>query len=202
VSETGPGVYCPRCGAPLVAGAQFCSKCGVAMPKSSENAGDPPAYAALPARGGLPAWAIVLIVVVVLGLVAIPIIAILAAIMIPNFVRARDEAKTAVDEANLKAIATALEGYAVDNNGAYPKTLKPLAPKYIAALPSVPQSGKAYVYYLAPPDKRFGAYEIADDGTADPTTTRLLTKGPGGPLCAGECKTIVYAQNAGIVGAP
>ncbi len=195
-------MYCPRCGAPLVTGAQFCSKCGTTIPHSSENAGDPPAYAALPTRGGLPTWAIVLIVVAVLGLVAIPIIAIVAAIMIPNFVRARDEAKTALDEANLKAIATALEGYAVDNNGAYPRTLKPLAPNYIAALPSVPQSGKAYVYYLAPPDKRFGAYEIADDGTADPTTTFTLTKGPEGPKCEGECRTIVYGQNTGIVGAP
>ena len=55
-------------------------------------------------------------------IIVVAIIAILAAILIPNFLHARAEAASSACEGNLKQIATALEEYDVDNNGQYPPT--------------------------------------------------------------------------------
>ena len=55
-------------------------------------------------------------------MIVIAIIAILAAILIPNFLHARAESQTAACEGNEKQIATALEEYAVDHSGTYPAT--------------------------------------------------------------------------------
>lgn len=52
--------------------------------------------------------------------VAIAIIALLAAIAIPNLLRARLNANEANASASVKTIATALETYAATNNGIYP----------------------------------------------------------------------------------
>src|SRR5476651_2783706 len=56
-------------------------------------------------------------------MIVIAIIAILAAILIPNFIHARAESQTAACEGNEKQIATAMEEYAVDNQGQYTATL-------------------------------------------------------------------------------
>lgn len=53
-------------------------------------------------------------------MIVIAIIAILAAILIPNFIRARAQAQLSACEGNLKNSATALEMYATDYNGNYP----------------------------------------------------------------------------------
>jgi len=55
-------------------------------------------------------------------MIVIAIIAILAAILIPNFLHARAESQTAACEGNEKQVATALEEWAVDHNGTYPAT--------------------------------------------------------------------------------
>ncbi len=47
-------------------------------------------------------------------LIVVAIIAILAAILIPNFLRARAQAQVAPDKGHLKNVATALERYFVD----------------------------------------------------------------------------------------
>lgn len=52
-------------------------------------------------------------------MIVVAIIAILASILIPNFVNARSQAQTAACESNLREIATALELYYADNQ-AYP----------------------------------------------------------------------------------
>ena len=52
-------------------------------------------------------------------MIVVAIIAILVAILVPNFMRARAQAQTAACEANLKEIATALEEYETDHE-AYP----------------------------------------------------------------------------------
>src|SRR3990170_7006808 len=52
-------------------------------------------------------------------LIVVAIIAILAAILIPNFLRARKQAQISATKGNLKNIGTALESYFVDNNN-YP----------------------------------------------------------------------------------
>ena len=48
------------------------------------------------------------------------IIAILAAIAVPNFLEAQTRSKVSRVVADMRSMATALESYAVDNNGKYP----------------------------------------------------------------------------------
>lgn len=54
-------------------------------------------------------------------LIVVAIIAILAAILIPNFLRARSQSMVSAARGNIKNLATALESYFVDF-GAYPAT--------------------------------------------------------------------------------
>ncbi len=54
-------------------------------------------------------------------MIVVAIIAVLAGVLIPNFVHARAQTATAACEANLRAIATAAELYFTDNQ-AYPST--------------------------------------------------------------------------------
>ncbi len=56
-------------------------------------------------------------------LVVMVIIGILVAIALPNYTRVRDKAREKQVEANLHIIRTALERYASDNDGAFPKWL-------------------------------------------------------------------------------
>jgi len=59
-------------------------------------------------------------------LIVVAIIAILAAIAIPNFLQAQTRAKVSRAEADMRSIATALESYYVDHNeypGFVPKVM-------------------------------------------------------------------------------
>ena len=76
-------------------------------------------------------------------LIVVAIIAILAAILIPNFLRARAQAQVAATKGNLKNTATALESYFVDF-AAYPSpAATTLMPNYTRALPQDPCAGNA-----------------------------------------------------------
>src|ERR1700739_4572706 len=81
-------------------------------------------------------------------MIVIAIIAILAAILIPNFLHARAEAQTSGCEANEKQIATALEEYAVDHNASYGPggtvTSTLLGSQYLSVTPSDPVNGSNY----------------------------------------------------------
>jgi len=72
-------------------------------------------------------------------LIVVAIIAILAAIAVPNFLEAQTRAKVSRAQADMRALATAVETYMVDTNRA-PRTLdyltSPIA--YIATLPKDP----------------------------------------------------------------
>jgi prepilin-type N-terminal cleavage/methylation domain-containing protein len=122
-------------------------------------------------------------------LIVVAIIAILAAILIPNFLRARLQARISATKGNLKNIGTALESYFVDEDG-YPDTLGGLAPTYIRATPNQPVGG-AYDY--DPGDVVAGFnndYVVCDDDT-DPAFDWYYT--PGGGLqsqAAGTCPTV------------
>jgi prepilin-type N-terminal cleavage/methylation domain-containing protein len=56
-------------------------------------------------------------------LVVIVIIGILAAMALPNFIKAREKAKEAEVKSNIHAIQIALERYSVDTGGYYPLIL-------------------------------------------------------------------------------
>ncbi len=78
-------------------------------------------------------------------LIVVAIIAILAAILIPNFLRARAQSQMSATKGNEKNLATALESYFVDNN-VYPNNLTQLQPNYIRAVPNDPCTAVVYTY--------------------------------------------------------
>ena len=114
-------------------------------------------------------------------MIVIAIIAILAAILIPNFLHARAESQTAACEGNEKQIATALEEYAVDHLATYPRTAHG-EPRCSAARPTRTCPTRPHdpvtlgVYNLRRPGRqrqvqRHGgqSYEIDDNGAHDKT---------------------------------
>jgi len=67
-------------------------------------------------------------------MIVVAIIALLAAIAIPNLLRARMTANEAAAQATLRTVSTACETFAAANNGAYPATegaLTAASPQYI-----------------------------------------------------------------------
>jgi prepilin-type N-terminal cleavage/methylation domain-containing protein len=134
-------------------------------------------------------------------MIVIAIIAILAAILIPNFIHARAESLTAACEGNEKQIATAMEEYAVDNNGQYPPagsvtlaTFGGAGNPYLGAVPMDPADGLGY--FLVEPGngacQASEAYKILDHNGHDTTTlTGLYGYSPG-------ITGVRYCQGSGI----
>ncbi len=105
-------------------------------------------------------------------LIVIAIIAILAAILIPNFLRARKQAVVSATKSNLRNAATVLEEYFVDRT-AYPTSLAALAPTYTSAVPTRPDGGSyGYVTDGATPPQ---IYVICDNATDVITNAPLVT---------------------------
>ena len=130
-------------------------------------------------------------------MIVIAIIAIISAILIPNFLHERNESVNSACEGNEKQLATAEEEYSVDNGGAY-ASLSVLTTPYISVVITDPVSkGKAYTVVI-PGGGANGSYEIDDAGGHDTTTTTSLTQ-TGGAACA-SCASIIYAQASGIHG--
>ena len=67
-------------------------------------------------------------------MIVVAIIALLAAIAIPNFLRSRLQANEAQVQGTLRTMSTAAETYATANNGTYP-----------AAITSLTEIGRAHV---------------------------------------------------------
>lgn len=79
-------------------------------------------------------------------MIVIAIIAILAAILVPNFLKARAQGQLTACKSNCKNIATALEMYASDNGGRYPSPAASLqasltAGNYLKLIPTCPAAG-------------------------------------------------------------
>ena len=82
-------------------------------------------------------------------MIVIAIIAILAAILVPNFIRARAQGLLTSCKSNLKNSATALEMYSTDNAGRYPSTgnvgaTGNLTPAYLKTAPTCPSNRGSY----------------------------------------------------------
>jgi len=96
-------------------------------------------------------------------MIVIAIIAILAAVLVPNFMRAREASRLTACKSNLKNISTAAETYSNDFDGLYPgnttfndvssnsgaDSLKTLANTYIGKTLNCPAAAKPYRYRLA-----------------------------------------------------
>lgn len=143
-------------------------------------------------------------------MVVVAIIALLAAVVIPNFVHARAQAAVSQSEANMKQIATALELYYADNQS-YPATgtgkVDPVlfggtTNPYMTSTPANALKRTQYAYAdVAAAAGAPESYTISDAGPYDPTTLSQLTKGTGGTtLCATTCTTITYDPKNGFYG--
>lgn len=76
-------------------------------------------------------------------MIVIAIIAILASILVPNFVKARAQGQLTACKSNLKNIGTAMEMYSADHNGRYPTTKQDILgtaanPGYMKVIPTCP----------------------------------------------------------------
>ena len=113
-------------------------------------------------------------------MIVVAIIALLAAIAIPNLLSARMTANDAAARANLRTLSTAAETYASANNGTYPATTALLA-NYAAAattLCGASSGGYTYTCTLAAGSYTIGAVPV----TVGSTGTRNLSITTGGVL--------------------
>jgi type II secretory pathway pseudopilin PulG len=135
---------CPACGKSNLDDAQYCFNCGGTF-KTSDT----------PRKG--KKFGIV-IVFAAAGCVFFitGILAIIAAILIPNFIRARTQAQMAASISNEKNIAAALDMYQTNHHGKFPDTggrfvplnslQNGLVPRYMRGLPVDPAAGAEYTY--------------------------------------------------------
>jgi type II secretion system protein G len=115
-------------------------------------------------------------------MIVVAIIAILVAILVPNFMRARAQAQTAACEANLKEIATALELYQTDHQE-YPNvtslanvtnTEANIGP-YLRQTPIDPVAPTSnYQYSVTGYNTGSASYTILCPGSHDPGTTTSI----------------------------
>lgn len=126
---------CKNCQKPVQTGLAKCPSCGAAVQTTSLGK-------------------ILLLVGCVSMIMVIPIVAILAAILVPNFIRARAQGQTTACKSNLKNIATACEMYSTDNKGLYPDSMSKLTPMYLRFLPTCPS---------AEADTYSATYEVATE---------------------------------------
>ncbi|MGV8125107.1 MAG: protein kinase [Candidatus Xenobiia bacterium LiM19] len=73
---------------------------------------------------------------------------VLAAIVVPNFIRAPNQGVLTACKSNLKNIGTALEMYNTDNGGLYPKALSEVTPNYLKTIPTCAAAGKVTYEYI------------------------------------------------------
>jgi type II secretion system protein G len=119
-------------------------------------------------------------------MVVVAIIAILAAILIPNFTHARSQAATSSCMANLKTIATAFELYYTDNqkypagsNTAIDSTITGSTGALAGYLgqPPVDPAGGANYTFTSGTSGGVATYQIWCPGTHDPTTLKSIASG-------------------------
>ncbi len=118
-------------------------------------------------------------------MIVVAIIALLAAIAIPNLLSARMTANTAAAKANIRSLSTACETYSTANNGAYPTSVPQLT-TFISSAPSycgASGGGAAVQGYNYACDLTTGGYQlVATPVTVGTTGTTTYTATTGGVL--------------------
>lgn len=151
-------------------------------------------------------------------MVVVAIIAILAGILIPNFVNARAQAQTAACESNLRSIATSLELYYTDNQvyptasnaSVQPSLLTTNGVAYLDNTPKDPAAQTASATYSLTTTQASGgspsSYTITCPGVHVGSTLQKLplTGGTSGTVCGGSCTatTILYIAGEGLQVSP
>ncbi|MEQ8819492.1 MAG: prepilin-type N-terminal cleavage/methylation domain-containing protein [Sumerlaeia bacterium] len=115
-------------------------------------------------------------------LIVVAIIAILAAIAVPNFLEAQVRAKVSRVKSDIRSIATAVESYAVDNNNKYPFDIDSRGwPWYMTDVISTP------IAYLTSGSILEDPFRVGGTGTASTDARRfryinyMSTVTPGWP---------------------
>ena len=151
-------------------------------------------------------------------MIVVAIIAILAGILIPNFVNARAQAQTAACESNLRSIATALELYYADNqvyptaSGAavQPALLTANGVAYLSNTPKDPAAQNGAATYALTTTQASGGgpatYTIVCPGVhVGSTLAKIpLTGGASGTVCGTNCTAtkVEYVAGQGLAAAP
>lgn len=120
-------------------------------------------------------------------LIVVAIIAILAAIALPNFLEAQTRAKVARTKSDMRTLATGLEAYATDNN-CYPSVPGALGPRFhrfrplttpISYLTSIPIDPFKSIDSRAPFGRwRSGMYDYGGSPINTPAVWALSSDGP------------------------
>ena len=149
-------------------------------------------------------------------MIVVAIIAILAGILIPNFVNARAQAQTAACESNLRQIATALELFYADNQeyptaagftDVTPTLLTANGVAYLNNIPKDPaaldQTKNYQVKTTAQSGTSAATYTIQCPGTHVGSTLAKLNAA-GGTICGSTCTDthVEYVAGQGLVAAP
>lgn len=119
------------------------------------------------------------------GLVLLGGVAILASILVPNFMRTRARGHLTSCKSNLKNIGTALDMYASDWEGHYPESLLALSPNYLQTIPPCTGAGK---------DSYSPSYEVRKDLGYHEFSCRLHSESKG----LDECQLEVQAVEAQV----
>ncbi|MEK7127584.1 MAG: type II secretion system protein [Patescibacteria group bacterium] len=126
-------------------------------------------------------------------MIVITVIAILATIGTMSFSRVQKQARDTKRKGDLRALATALQGYYTDNNNVYPATLAGLVPTYVPStpIPPVPSLQASYAYVVDATSTLFTLCAVMETQlAADGPTWKVSTLNPGGTkttTVAGSC---------------
>jgi type IV pilus assembly protein PilA len=113
-------------------------------------------------------------------MIVVAIIALLAAIAIPNLLTARRTANTAAARANVRSLSTAAETFSTANNGAYPDDVADLTTFIASAANICGANVQGYAYSCR---MSAGAYTIvANPVTVNTTGDTTFTATTGGVL--------------------
>ena len=105
-------MYCEKCGTKIEEGAKFCPKCGTSVTPVS-----PESFQASPKPKRKRSLVPIIIIAVVVGI--IPIIGILASIVLVSMGGAREAARDAARQVDMRMIVTAQEMYYGENDAYY-----------------------------------------------------------------------------------
>jgi len=145
-------------------------------------------------------------------MVVVAIIAVIAGIIVPNYVHARRQATVANSQANLKQIATALELYFADHQDYPPGSNVNVTPALFGGpnnpyLNATPQSShQDYIYTYGGGTGLAPTYDVSDPVAYDAPSIVNISLGPNATdtqrTCGdtGSCSRLHYDPRYGIYG--